>query len=73
MTAWQALEKQANADTAAAVVQNVTDASLPFSAANADEMASTESLSEGVFYGPVTSAAANAGPANQLDYQWWKR
>jgi hypothetical protein len=72
MTAWQALEKQANADTAAAVVQNVTDASLPFSAANADEMASTESLSEGVFYGPVTSAAANAGPANQLDYQWWK-
>jgi hypothetical protein len=74
MTAWQTLDKPADADTAAAVVQNVADASLPFSAASAtaeEILAAEASLGEGVFYGPVTSAAAGAMPAGQLDYRWW--
>ncbi len=75
MAAWQALGKPADADTAAAVVQNVTDTSLPFSAVSAASseslLAAEQSLGQGIFYGPVTSAAASANPAGQLDYQWW--
>jgi uncharacterized protein YegL len=74
MTAWQALNKPADTDTAAAVVQNVTDTTLPFSvsAAAEESLAAAEAnLEEGIFYGPVTSAAASATPSNQLDYQWW--
>ncbi|MBX2997772.1 MAG: hypothetical protein KF893_04620 [Caldilineaceae bacterium] len=76
MTAWQALNKPANADTAAAVVQNVQDASLPFAAVSAaaeESLAAVEAslAAEGIFYGPVTSAAMSANKASPLDYQWW--